>query len=367
MEDRRTRTDGAKKRHSESVGGLLRSWSAVKQTGRLPDSGQVVCRFAGAWVARLHVVGVQSCGVNGVNFNALPMLGRSFSKAVQGSAGNRQNLPRVGSHAQHDFQALEDGDKSDIRAVRVAVCAGDGLAGSDGDGRRPEPGGGNNGGAVGRRNVFLLLFARARIRSSIRLGSSRLAEPPEGGECAPCRRPKAGSKAADEREQGKERDAEAGRSRLRRWLRRGRQDGLTADGGPAGGGKEEAAGGNFGAKGASDQRQTAAERPGVQPGRPPTAPRRTAEAQPRPSGASTSGAAQRRTLPSPASSRARSLGAEGLACRLASSATGMTSPERLGRTLARGRTPAEARSRAGAVAPPTTQQSGTPGAAKQGA
>jgi hypothetical protein len=43
------RPHGAKKRHSESGGGLLRSGSAGKQTGRLPDSGQVVCRFAGAW------------------------------------------------------------------------------------------------------------------------------------------------------------------------------------------------------------------------------------------------------------------------------------------------------------------------------
>lgn len=141
----------------------------------------------------------------------------------------------------------------------------------------------------------------------------------------------------------------------------GREDGQTAEGGKRGGGRM------FGAREADDQRKTAAERPGVQPGRPPTAPRRTAEAQPRPSGASTSGAAQRRTLPSPASSRARSLGAEGLACRLASSATGMTSPERLGRTLARGRTTAEGRPRPGAVTPPTTQRSGTPGAAKQGA
>lgn len=57
-----------------------------------------------------------------MSFNAIPMLGRSLSKAVQGSECNRQNLPRIGSHAQHDFQALEDGDKPDTRAVRVAVC-----------------------------------------------------------------------------------------------------------------------------------------------------------------------------------------------------------------------------------------------------
>jgi hypothetical protein len=123
MEDRRTRTDGAKKRHSESGGGLLRSCSAEKQTGRLPDSGQVACRYAGASGARLHVVGVQSCGVNESNFKSLPMLGRSLSKAVQGSEGNRQRLPSLRRHAEHDFRGLEDGDKPDTRAVRVAVCA----------------------------------------------------------------------------------------------------------------------------------------------------------------------------------------------------------------------------------------------------
>ena len=53
----------------------------------------------------------------------------------------------------------------------------------------------------------------------------------------------------------------------------------------AGGGNREAAGGRFGAREADDQCKTAAERPGVQPGRPPTAPRRTAEAETRPSGA----------------------------------------------------------------------------------
>jgi hypothetical protein len=129
--------------------------------------------------------------------------------------------------------------------------------------------------------------------------------------------------------------------------------------------RQERGGGRvFRAREVGDQRTTVAERPGVQPGRPPTAPRRTAEAQPRFCGASTSGAAQRRTLPSPAFSRARSLGAEGLACRLASSATGMTSPERLGRTPARGTrlrarlrrasNAAEGRPRPGAAAPPTT-------------
>jgi hypothetical protein len=66
------------------------------------------------------------------------MLGRSLSKAVQGSEGNRQNLAAFGSHAKHDFQALEDGDKPDSRAVREAVCAVAGLWGSDREGRRPE-------------------------------------------------------------------------------------------------------------------------------------------------------------------------------------------------------------------------------------
>ena len=171
MEDRRTQTDGAKKRHSESVGGLLRSWSAVKQTGRLPDSGQVACRFAGASGARLHVVGVQSCGVNELSFNSLPMLGRSLSKAVQGSEGNRQNLPKIGSYAQHVFQALEDGDKPDTRAVRVAVSTMTACRGLVVKAVGRNVSGGNYGEAVGRRNVFLLLRARPDSDS----------EPPEAG------------------------------------------------------------------------------------------------------------------------------------------------------------------------------------------
>ena len=122
--------------------------------------------------------------------------------------------------------------------------------------------------------------------------------------------PKARQHRADEGEQGNAHDAEAGPAFAEPPARqaRGRPDRRRRQG--RGGGRV------FRAREAGDQRQTAAERPGVQPGRPPTAPRRTAEAQPRPSGASTSGAAQRRTLPSPASSRARSLGAEGLACRV---------------------------------------------------
>jgi hypothetical protein len=109
------------------------------------------------------------------------------------------------------------------------------------------------------------------------------------------------------------------------------QDGMTADGGPAGGGKQEAAGGRFGAREAAIRSNpppsVRASSPDAR--RPPPGGRR--KRRHAASVPSTSGAAQRRTLPSPASSRARSLGAEGLAGRLASSATGMTSPERLGR------------------------------------
>jgi hypothetical protein len=106
---------------------------------------------------------------------------------------------------------------------------------------------------------------------------------------------------------------------------------MTADGGPAGGGKQEAAGGRFGAREAAIRSNpppsVRASSPDAR--RPPPGGRR--KRRHAASVPSTSGAAQRRTLPSPASSRARSLGAEGLAGRLASSATGMTSPERLGR------------------------------------
>ena len=110
--------------------------------------------------------------------------------------------------------------------------------------------------------------ARAGVRRRIRFGCESFGEPPEGGECAPCRRPKAGSKAADEREQGKERDAEAGRSgrpdRRRRPSRR-RQ--------------EEAAGGRFRARAAAIRSNPPPSIRSVQRGCPPTAPRRTAEAQ----------------------------------------------------------------------------------------
>jgi hypothetical protein len=83
-----------------------------------------------------------------------------------------------------------------------------------------------------------------------------------------------GQQPAHEREQGKDRDAEAGHSRLRRWLRRGRQDGQTAEGG-----KEEAAGGRFRAKEAAIRSKSPPSIRSVQRGCPPTAPRRTAEAQ----------------------------------------------------------------------------------------
>ena len=57
------------------------------------------------------------------------------------------------------------------------------------------------------------------------------------------------------------------------------QDGMTADGGPAGGGKKEAAGGRFGAREAAIRSNPPPSVRSVQRGRPPTAPRRTAEAQ----------------------------------------------------------------------------------------
>jgi hypothetical protein len=138
------------------------------------------------------------------------------------------------------------------------------------------------------------------------------------------------------------------------------------------GGKKKAAGGNFGAKGVGDQRETAAERPARSARTPadggPAGGGSTARGQ----RASTSGAAQRRTLPSPAFSRARSLTgrAEMLAqCvpRVREQASHCASIAARGITVARGMTAAEARSRAGAVARPTTQRSGTPGAAKHGA
>jgi hypothetical protein len=106
------------------------------------------------------------------------------------------------------------------------------------------------------------------------------------------------------------------------------QDGMTADGGPAGGGKKKAAGDRFGAKEAAIRSNpppsVGASSPDAR--RPPPGGRR--KRRHAASVPSTSGAAQRRTLPSPASSRARSLTgrAEGLACRLPSSATGMSKP-----------------------------------------
>jgi hypothetical protein len=98
MEDRQTRTDGAKKRHSESGGGLLRFWGAGKQTGRLPGfpGSLLVCGRVGA---RLHVVSVQSCGVNDLHFNALPMLGRVSSETVQGWEGNRTSAKQTGAES----------------------------------------------------------------------------------------------------------------------------------------------------------------------------------------------------------------------------------------------------------------------------
>ncbi|MCZ7590904.1 MAG: hypothetical protein M5U15_01565 [Kiritimatiellae bacterium] len=135
----------------------------------------------------------------------------------------------------------------------------------------------------------------------------------------------------------------------------------------AGGGNRAAAGGRFGAREADDQRKTAAERPGVQPGRPPTAPGGRRK-RPRPSGATHKRRGPAPHLAKPGVQPGAESGSGGLGVpRALPLARGMTSPERMGRTLARGRTTAEGRPRPGAVAPPTTQRSGTPGAAKQGA
>ena len=112
-------------------------------------------------------------GVNELNFNSLPMLGRVSSETVQGLEGNRQSLPNLGSHAEHDFRGLEDGNKPDTRAVRVAVCAMTACRGLIVKAVGRNVSGGNNGGAVGRCKVFLLLFARARIL----ILSSRKPEP----------------------------------------------------------------------------------------------------------------------------------------------------------------------------------------------
>jgi len=99
---------------------------------------------------------------------------------------------------------------------------------------------------------------------------------------------------------------EAGRSRLRRWLRRGRQDGQTADGGPAGGGKKEAAGGRSeqGQRPSGAIRRRTADAPeglwrvkasgafSADARRPPPGGRR--KRSPAPAGRATTGAAQRR-------------------------------------------------------------------------
>ena len=301
-----------------------------------------------------------------MNFNALPMLGRSLSKAVQGSEGNRQNLPRIGSHAKHDLQALEDGDKPDTRAVRVAVCAMTACRG-----RTVK--------AIGR-NVTTettakpLAAAMSFFSARARIGILRIGGP-ERASCfaasfagqvaagAAGRRRVSGVPKADSIQRMKESKArlraDASPRQARSVTRRPDvQDGMTADGGPAGGGKREAAGGRSeqGKRAISARPPPSVRAFSPDARRPPPGGRR--KRRHAASVPSTSGAAQRRTLPSPASSRARSLGAEGLACRLASSATGMTSPERLGRTLARGTTTAEGRPRPGAVAPPTTQRSG---------
>jgi hypothetical protein len=157
--------------------------------------------------------------------------------------------------------------------------------------------GGPDGVAVGRRyfyripHVSFFFLARAGVRRRIRFGCGSFGEPPEGGECPPCRRPKAGSKAADEREQGpssrrrfaeasKDRDAEAGRFRRRpegtMAGQAGRPDRRRR---PSRRRQEEAAGGRFRARAAAIRSNPPPSIRSVQRGCPPTAPRRTAEAQ----------------------------------------------------------------------------------------
>jgi hypothetical protein len=132
------------------------------------------------------------------------------------------------------------------------------------------------------------------------------------------------------------------------------------DGQAAEGGKDEAAGGRFGAREAAITSKPPPSVRRVQRGRPPTAAQPEAEAEHAASVRRTTGAAQRRPC------QARRSAGRGVwerrawraACgpSLRGQARGMTSPERLGRTPARGTTAAEARSRAEAVAWPTTQR-----------
>jgi len=155
---------------------------------------------------------------------------------------------------------------------------------------------------------------------------------------------------------GREHAGRSGRHDRRRRPSRRRQE--------RGGGRQDRS------KGSGHEERAAAERPGVQPGRPPTAPRRTAEAQ---HAASVRAQAPR---PSGAPCQARRSAGRGVwerrcwrsVCReSASKHRTVPASQRGGITVGRGTTAAEARSRAGAVAPPTTQRSGTPGAAKHGA
>ena len=129
---------------------------------------------------------------------------------------------------------------------------GDGLAGFGDEGRRPERGGGNNGGVVARRNVVSPLFARARIRS--RFGASgiesllrarlRRPRPPGGGDRLP--RLRRAVREAGRMRVGGEREKESP-ARLRAdasprqaksvTTKAGREDGQTAEGGKRGGGR----------------------------------------------------------------------------------------------------------------------------------
>ncbi len=126
------------------------------------------------------------------------MLGRSLSKAVQGSEGNRRSLPSLGRHTQHDFQGLEDGDKPDSRAVRVAVCAGDGWRGLT------VKAGGRNGGISAKtadagksgvivKEAFAAGMRRLRIARAER--GVRGNSPAFFGRRSPAREPRAAAKA----------------------------------------------------------------------------------------------------------------------------------------------------------------------------
>jgi len=144
------------------------------------------------------------------------------------------------------------------------------------------------------------------------------------------------------------------------------QDGMTADGGPAGGGKKEAAGGKIGAREAAIRSEPPPSVRAFSPDarRPPPGGRRKRSTRP--------ACEHKRRGPAPHLAKpgvqpGAESGSGGLGVPVGFLSNRHDKPGATGRTLARGTTAAEGRSRPGAVAPPTTQRSGTPGAAKQGA